>query len=58
VIAATGRELELAVKRLPDNDETLIARHMRMTPAERADHHDSAYANVRELVRSARPVDA
>ena len=58
VIAAAGRKLELAApERLPDNDETLIASHLRMTPAERADYHDSGYGNVRELVRRARRVD-
>jgi transcriptional regulator with XRE-family HTH domain len=58
VIAASGRRLELAAsERLPDNDETLIASHLRMSPAERAAYHDSGYRNLRELVQSAQRVD-
>jgi transcriptional regulator with XRE-family HTH domain len=58
VVAATGRRLELATSNgLPDDDETLIASHLRMTPAERAAAHDAAYRNVGELVRRARRVD-
>ena len=58
VIAATGRQLEVASsERLPDNDETLIASHLRMSPAERAAAHDSGYRNARELVRLARRAD-
>lgn len=58
VIAASGRRLELAAsERLSDNDETLIASHLRMSPAERAAHHDSGYRNLRELVQSAQRVD-
>jgi transcriptional regulator with XRE-family HTH domain len=58
VIAATGRRLELgASERPPDDDETLIASHLRMTPAERAAHHDSGYRNLRELVQGAQRVD-
>jgi transcriptional regulator with XRE-family HTH domain len=58
VIAASGRRLELAApERLPDNDETLIASHLRMSPAERAAYHDSGYRNLRQLVRRAQRVD-
>jgi transcriptional regulator with XRE-family HTH domain len=58
VLAAAGRRLEVtASDRLPENDETLIATHMRMTPAERAAYHDSGYRNLRKLVQDARRLD-
>jgi transcriptional regulator with XRE-family HTH domain len=58
VLTAAGHRLELgAVEGIPNEDETLIATHLRMTPAERAAYHDSGYRNLREVVRSARRVD-
>ena len=55
VMAAMGRRLQLdSVEGIPNEDETLIAAHLRMTPAERASYHDAGYRNVRELVLKAR----
>jgi transcriptional regulator with XRE-family HTH domain len=58
VLTASGHQLEMrAEPRLPEQDETLIARHMRMTPEQRATHHDAAYGEVAGLVRNARRAD-
>lgn len=58
VLAAAGHRLRLeSAPGLPDEDDTLIAYHLRMSPAERANYFDAAYENVRQLVMSARPVD-
>jgi transcriptional regulator with XRE-family HTH domain len=58
VLAAAGHRLDVrAEPGLPDEDETLIATQMRMTPAERAARHESAYRGVARLVSEARRAD-
>jgi transcriptional regulator with XRE-family HTH domain len=54
-VAATGKQLRLDVRRPTGGvDEAQIARQLRLTPAERAAAHDSAYAGSAELVRRSR----
>ena len=57
-LRATGHRLQLqAVPAPTDVDEDQLAAHLRMTPAERAQAHDSAYRSVAESVRAARRAD-
>jgi transcriptional regulator with XRE-family HTH domain len=57
VMAAAGQRLRIeAAPGIPDEDETLIATHLRMSPAERADHHDAGYESIRQTVTRARRV--
>ena len=50
VLYATGHELELQAKPTkPNVDLTLIARQLRMTPAERLAAFEAAYRDAREL---------
>lgn len=54
-LRATGNELTLtATPAIPQVDETQIAAHLRMTPAERVRYHEAGYRNMAELVRSVR----
>jgi transcriptional regulator with XRE-family HTH domain len=53
-LAALGHELQLSARPSAQLDEEQLARHLQMTPAERAAHHDAAYRNTRELVMAAR----
>jgi transcriptional regulator with XRE-family HTH domain len=56
-LRAAGRRLEVAApQRPPDVDETLIARQLRLSPAERLESHDRTRRNLAELVRTARRV--
>ena len=55
-LAAMGRRLELSAPPLAQHDEAQIRKHLRMTPAERAAAHDTAYRNTRDLARNARRV--
>jgi transcriptional regulator with XRE-family HTH domain len=58
VLGAAGHRLRLeSAPGLPDEDETLIESHVRMSPAERAANHDAGYRNLRDLVMRARRVD-
>ena len=53
-LRATGSDLELSATPLaPQVDETQIAAHLRMTPAERVRYHEAGYRNVGQLVRAA-----
>jgi transcriptional regulator with XRE-family HTH domain len=55
VVAATGQQLELVTRDAGGEvDEAQIARHLRLSPAERAKAHDRAYANSAALVRGSR----
>lgn len=55
LLAAAGRRLELAAPPAPSSiDETLIARQLRMTPAERLRSFETAYADIRGLAGAAR----
>jgi transcriptional regulator with XRE-family HTH domain len=59
VLSAAGHRLRAdSAPGPPDEDETLIATHLRMSPAERADYHDSGYENIRQTVTRARRVDS
>lgn len=53
VLRAAGRRLELGAD--PGVDETLIARNLRLSPAERVAAFEAAYRNVRTTVTAARP---
>jgi transcriptional regulator with XRE-family HTH domain len=58
VLSAAGHRLHLeSAPGLRDEDETLIATHLRMSPAERASSHDAGYRNVRDLATRAGRVD-
>jgi transcriptional regulator with XRE-family HTH domain len=58
VLSAAGHRLRVeSAPAPPDEDETLIAWHLRMSPAERANYFDAAYENLRQLVTRARRVD-
>jgi transcriptional regulator with XRE-family HTH domain len=58
VLRAAGHRLRVeSTPGLPDEDETLIAAHLRMSPAERAAYHDAGYENLRQTVTGARRVD-
>lgn len=51
---ATGSELRLtSTPAVPQVDETQIAAHLRMTPAERVRYHGAGYRNMAELVGAA-----
>ena len=55
VVNATGHRLRVElVPAATDVDERQIESHLRMTPAERAAHHDASYRNVRETLVKAR----
>ena len=57
-LLATGHGLEIGLRKSAAGlDEAQIARHLALTPAERARAHDVAYRETRELVRGARRVD-
>ena len=50
VLRATGRRLELAtVVNRPSVDETLLARNLRMSPAERLAAFETAHREIEEL---------
>ena len=51
-----GRRLELSAPPLAPHDEAQIRKHLRMTPAERAAAHATAYRNTRDLAGNARRV--
>ncbi len=54
-IRATGGELRLtSTPASPQVDESQIAAHVRMTPAERVRYHATGYRNMAKLVRAAR----
>jgi transcriptional regulator with XRE-family HTH domain len=54
-LTATGHQLSLhASARIPSVDESLIARQLRLTPAERLAALEAAYADVRRLAGTAR----
>lgn len=54
-VRATGSELNLTVAPVvPQVDETQIAAHLRMTPAERVRYHRAGYRNMAEFVRATR----
>jgi transcriptional regulator with XRE-family HTH domain len=54
-LLATGHELSLwSTKRRPSVDETLIARQLRLTPAERLRAFQTAYAQTRLIAGAAR----
>lgn len=56
-LRACGHTLEPRAHTFEDSvDETLIAAAMRMTPAQRLEHHRDSRENMIELVRKARPV--
>jgi transcriptional regulator with XRE-family HTH domain len=58
VLTAAGHRLRVeSSPGPPDEDEALIAAHVRMSPAERADSHDAGYENLRRMVTRARRVD-
>lgn len=48
-LAALGARLELHVAPLPDIDETLLARNLRMAPAERLLAFETAHRELAEL---------
>ena len=56
VLAAAGARLE-AAKPSGGVDESLVARNLRLSPAERLDRFRASYRNVRELKRRAKPAD-
>ena len=57
VLAAAGHRLRVeAAPGSPDEDEALIATHLRMSPAERANYHDSGYDSIRRTVAQTRRV--
>ncbi len=54
-LRATGHELSLrSTRRKPGVDETLIARQLRMTPAERLRAFETSYAQTRKIAAAAR----
>jgi transcriptional regulator with XRE-family HTH domain len=54
-LLATGYELSLrSARRRPSVDETLIARQLRMTPAERLRAMEAAYSDTRKIAGAAR----
>ena len=53
VLAAAGARLE-AAKVAGGVDESLVARNLALTPAERLQRFRASYSNVRELTRTAR----
>jgi len=58
MLAASGHRLRAeSAPGPPDEDESLIATHVRMTPAERASYHDAGYENLRQMITRARRVD-
>jgi transcriptional regulator with XRE-family HTH domain len=53
VLRATGRRLELsATVAKPSIDETLIAQHLRLTPAQRLHGLERMYAQAQEIARA------
>lgn len=54
VLAAAGARLEAAKPR-GGVDESLVARNLALSPAERLDRFRASYRNIRELTRTARP---
>lgn len=58
-LRACGHTLEPRARAFEDSvDETLIAAGLRMTPAQRLEHHRDSRENIIELVRTARAVAA
>jgi transcriptional regulator with XRE-family HTH domain len=53
VLRATGRRLELsAAAAKPSIDETLIAQHLRLTPAQRLHELERMYAQAQEIAQA------
>lgn len=53
---AMGRALEIRAARLPSSvDETQIREALRLTPGQRLERHDRAYAEIRAFVSEAGP---
>jgi transcriptional regulator with XRE-family HTH domain len=58
LLAATGQRLDLAASPAPSSvDETLIARQLRMTPAERLRAFETTHRDVQRLAGAARRSD-
>lgn len=58
-LAAMGHRLSIeALPHAEQVDEAQVARHLEMSPVERAAAHDAAYRNVQALMKGARRVDA
>ena len=58
-IEAMGRRLEISTGRTESSvDESMIVANLRLTAAERLDHHQRAYDGLRELSAKARVVTA
>ena len=56
-IELMGQRLELSVSHPePSIDESMIVANLRLTPAERLEHHQRAYDSIRELTSKARVV--
>jgi transcriptional regulator with XRE-family HTH domain len=55
VLHAAGHALELGAKPTKSSiDDTLVARNLRMSPAERLAAFQSSYSNIRRLVQQVR----
>lgn len=57
-LRAAGRQLELSSTPLVQQvDESQIAAHLRMTPAERVRYHEAGYRNMAEMIAGIRRGD-
>lgn len=55
-LAATGRQLQTALRRGPSVDETQIVERLRLSPADRLALFQRSQAGLQQLVREARHV--